>query len=184
MPTTKPHSPTDLLKQYRDKRKSGATPEPFGQHSSFETTSASNSAGLFVVQQHRASHLHFDLRLEMDGVLKSWAVPKGPSANPDDKRFAAHVEDHPIEYADFEGRIPDGNYGAGYVIIWDMGTWRALNDIDDGWRTGKLLFELAGHKLRGRWTLVRMKQRMKQTEPGNEWLLIKERYDWTRPADF
>ncbi len=184
MPTTKPRSPTDLLKQYREKRNSGATPEPFGQRSSLESQSTSNSAGLFVVQQHRASHLHFDLRLEMDGVLKSWAVPKGPSANPADKRFAAHVEDHPIEYADFEGRIPDGNYGAGHVIIWDKGTWRALNDIDDGWRTGKLLFELAGHKLRGRWTLVRMKQRTKQTEPGNEWLLIKERDDWTRPADF
>jgi bifunctional non-homologous end joining protein LigD len=180
MPTTKPRSPTDLLKQYRDKRKSGATPEPFGQRSSFEMPSTSNSTGLFVVQQHRASHLHFDLRLEMDGVLKSWAVPKGPSADPADKRFAAHVEDHPIEYADFEGRIPDGNYGAGSVIVWDAGIWRALNDIDDGWRTGKLLFELAGHKLRGRWTLVRMKPK----QPGNEWLLIKERDAWARPAGF
>ncbi|TDJ25589.1 MAG: DNA ligase D [Gammaproteobacteria bacterium] len=192
MPTRKPRSPTDLLKQYRDKRKSGATPEPFGQRAAAEKPSASGAAGLFVVQQHRASHLHFDLRLEMDGVLKSWAVPKGPSANPADKRFAVHVEDHPIEYADFEGRIPDGNYGAGHVIIWDKGTWRALNDIDDGWRTGKLLFELAGYKLRGRWTLVRMKHRRTErdepggleNEPGNEWLLIKEHDGWTQPADF
>lgn len=181
MPTTKRPSPTDALKPYRDKRRPGATPEPFGADAS---TTRTDHGGLFVVQQHRASHLHFDLRLEMDGVLKSWAVPKGPSADPADKRFAAHVEDHPIEYADFEGRIPDGNYGAGEVIVWDRGTWRDLNKTADGWRNGKLLFELDGHKLKGRWTLVRMGRRRgtKAVDAGNDWLLIKEHDDWARPA--
>ena len=89
------------------------------------------------MQQHRARHLHFDFRLEMDGALRSWAVPKGPSADPADKRFAALVEDHPIEYADFEGAIAPGNYGAGYVIVWDRGTWTPLNDITEGWRKGQ-----------------------------------------------
>lgn len=128
------------------------------------------------MQQHRARHLHFDFRLEMEGTLRSWAVPKGPSANPADKRFAALVEDHPIEYADFEGSIAPGNYGAGYVIVWDRGTWTPLNDIAQGWQQGKLLFELNGHKLHGRWTLVRMKKE-------NEWLLIKERDEQARGPD-
>ena len=135
-----------------------------------------NLGGLFVVQQHRARHLHFDFRLEIDGSLRSWAVPKGPSANPADKRFAALVEDHPMEYADFEGAIAPGNYGAGYVIVWDRGTWTPLNDIAEGWRKGKLLFDLHGHKLHGGWTLVRMKKE-------NEWLLIKERDDQARDAE-
>ena len=129
---------------------------------------------MFVVQQHRARHLHFDVRLEFDGVLRSWAVPKGPSANPADKRFAAHVEDHPLEYADFEGAIAPGNYGAGYVIVWDRGTWTALNDPVEGWDKGKLLFELNGYKLRGRWTLVRLRKTEK------DWLLIKERDEFAR----
>ena len=133
---------------------------------------------MFVVQQHRARHLHFDLRLEFEGVLRSWAVPKGPSANPADKRFAAHVEDHPIEYADFEGAIAPGNYGAGFVIVWDRGTWAALNDPVEGWDKGKLLFELNGYKLRGRWTLVRLRKTEK------DWLLIKERDDYARDEEF
>ncbi len=172
MPSRKAPASSARLTQYRDKRRASSTPEPFGA----ATGGGSSSGGLFVVQQHRARHLHFDFRLEMEGTLRSWAVPKGPSANPADKRFAALVEDHPIEYADFEGSIAPGNYGAGYVIVWDRGTWTALNDIAQGWLQGKLLFELHGHKLHGRWTLVRMR---KETE----WLLIKERDEQARGSD-
>jgi bifunctional non-homologous end joining protein LigD len=123
----------------------------------------------FIVHQHDATRLHFDLRLEMEGVLKSWAVPRGPSADPADKRLAVHVEDHPIEYGDFEGIIPEGNYGAGAVIVWDRGVWVPLEDPITGLQRGKLLFELRGYKLRGVWTLVKIKKSVK------EWLLIKER---------
>src|SRR5512139_2655383 len=172
MPSRKAPVSSARLTRYRDKRRASSTPEPFGA----AATADSSAGGLFVVQQHRARHLHFDFRLEMEGTLRSWAVPKGPSANPADKRFAALVEDHPIEYADFEGSIAPGNYGAGYVIVWDRGTWVPLNDIAQGWQQGKLLFELNGHKLHGRWTLVRMKK-------DNEWLLIKERDEQARGPD-
>jgi bifunctional non-homologous end joining protein LigD len=118
---------------------------------------------------HAARRLHWDLRLEMDGVLKSWAVPKGPSPNRADKRLAVHVEDHPLEYGDFEGIIPEGNYGAGAVIVWDRGRWVPLEDPHEGMRKGKLLFELHGYKLKGKWTLVKLKKGEK------EWLLIKEK---------
>jgi bifunctional non-homologous end joining protein LigD len=118
---------------------------------------------------HAARRLHWDLRLEMDGVLRSWAVPKGPSPNTADKRLAVHVEDHPLEYGDFEGIIPEGNYGAGAVIVWDRGVWIPLEDPHEGLRKGKLLFELRGYKLRGTWTLVKLKKGEK------EWLLIKEK---------
>jgi bifunctional non-homologous end joining protein LigD len=118
---------------------------------------------------HAARRLHWDLRLEMDGVLKSWAVPKGPSPNRADKRLAVHVEDHPLEYGDFEGIIPEGNYGAGAVIVWDRGRWVPLEDPHEGMKKGKLLFELHGYKLKGKWTLVKLKKGEK------EWLLIKEK---------
>jgi len=118
---------------------------------------------------HAARRLHWDLRLEMDGVLRSWAVPKGPSPNRADKRLAVHVEDHPLEYGDFEGIIPEGNYGAGAVIVWDRGRWVPLEDPHDGMQKGKLLFELHGYKLKGKWTLVKLKKGEK------EWLLIKEK---------
>jgi bifunctional non-homologous end joining protein LigD len=121
------------------------------------------------VQQHAARRTHYDFRLEWSGVLKSWAVPKGPSPNPADKRLAVHVEDHPVDYVNFEGIIPPDNYGAGAVIVWDRGQWTALNDIAEGFDKGKLLFELRGHKLRGKWTLVKTRRGK------NEWLLIKER---------
>jgi bifunctional non-homologous end joining protein LigD len=153
----------DALSTYRAKRSADRTPEPFG------TVAAGANAGRFIVHQHAATRLHYDLRLEMDGVLKSWAVPKGPSANPADKRLAVHVEDHPIEYGDFEGIIPEGNYGAGAVIVWDRGTWVPLEDPEVGMAKGKLLFELRGYKLHGVWTLVKIKKGVK------EWLLIKER---------
>jgi len=118
---------------------------------------------------HAARRLHWDLRLEMDGVLRSWAVPKGPSPNCADKRLAVHVEDHPLEYGDFEGIIPEGNYGAGAVIVWDRGRWVPLQDPEEGMRKGKLLFELHGYKLKGKWTLVKLKKGER------EWLLIKEK---------
>ena len=150
------------LETYRKKRKADRTAEPFGG-------AAATGAGLFVVQKHDATRLHYDLRLEIDGVLKSWAVPKGPSPNPAEKRFAVAVEDHPVEYARFEGVIPDGNYGAGAVIVWDRGSWEPVEDIAEGFEKGKLLFRLNGYKLRGRWTLIKTKQGEK------DWLLIKER---------
>jgi bifunctional non-homologous end joining protein LigD len=161
-----PGSKSDPLAPYRAKRSLERTPEPAGSHSSSDTAGA---GGLFVVHKHAARRLHFDLRLEMDGVLRSWAVPKGPSYDMADKRLAVMVEDHPLEYGDFEGRIPDGNYGAGAVIVWDRGRWLPIEDPVAGLEKGKLLFELRGHKLRGLWTLVKLKKGEK------EWLFIKER---------
>lgn len=150
------------LKEYREKRDPERTPEPFGGRRAGE-------ARLFVVQKHAARRLHYDLRLEIDGVLKSWAVPKGPSVRPGERRLAVHVEDHPAEYADFEGVIPAGNYGAGPVIVWDRGWYRPVKDRDplEGLARGKLEVELIGVKLRGRWTLARMAGKDK------EWLLLK-----------
>ncbi|MEM9620195.1 MAG: DNA ligase D [Pseudomonadota bacterium] len=163
------------LADYHRKRDPQRTPEPFGRL----YIPATNR--LFVVQQHAARHLHFDLRLELDGVLKSWAVPKGPSADPGDKRLAMQTEDHPLDYADFEGHIPPGNYGAGQVIVWDRGCYQALEPLQEGFAKGKLLFELQGHKLQGKWTLVRLKSKQSknkeidgQPNSGKEWLLIKE----------
>jgi bifunctional non-homologous end joining protein LigD len=168
MPSSRKRSP-DLLTRYREKRSFEGTPEPAGV-----VTPAPFAGGLFVVHKHAATRLHYDLRLEMEGVLRSWAVPKGPSRNPQDKRLAVHVEDHPLEYGDFEGLIPEGNYGAGAVIVWDRGAWEPLEDPIEGLKKGKLLFNLKGYKLRGRWTLVKIKSR-KRENTGKEWLLIKER---------
>jgi bifunctional non-homologous end joining protein LigD len=152
----------DRLGAYRAKRAVERTPEPAG--------AVDDRGGrLFVVHKHAARQLHFDLRLEMGGVLESWAVPKGPSKNPKDKRLAVKVEDHPLEYGDFESVIPEGNYGAGPMIVWDRGVWVPLTDVAEGFEKGKLLFELRGYKLRGVWTLVKIKKSEK------EWLLIKER---------
>lgn len=162
------------LKTYRDKRNFGATPEPA------EGGQANEQARSFVVQKHWATRLHYDFRLELDGTMKSWAVPKGPSYDPAHKRMAMPTEDHPIAYNRFEGTIPPGNYGAGKVIIWDKGTWIPLGDPRKGLREGKLKFELRGHKLRGHWTLVRMKGR--QDSGKDPWLLIKERDAFVRPA--
>lgn len=150
------------LDTYRAKRRFSETPEPAG-------TIGGGGAPMFVIQKHRARQLHYDLRLEMGGVLKSWAVPQGPCLDPKVRRFAKLTEDHPIEYGSFEGRIPEGNYGAGNVIIWDTGTYVALKDPEQGLADGEIKFRLSGHKLTGGWTLVRLKD-----DPTN-WLLIKER---------
>jgi len=158
----------DSLSTYRAKRAFDRTPEPGG----LAPTAAPKPGGLLIVHMHDATRLHWDLRLEMNGVLMSWAVPKGPSANPADKRLAVRVEDHPLEYGDFEGVIPEGNYGAGTVIVWDRGVWVPLEDPYEGLEKGKLLFELRGYKLRGRWTLIKLKKTPK------EWLLIKERDEY------
>jgi bifunctional non-homologous end joining protein LigD len=157
------HTPdSSRLDAYRAKRSLERTPEPAG-------AVAPESGRLFVVHQHAARRLHFDLRLEMEGVLRSWAVPKGPSYDTAEKRLAVHVEDHPLEYGDFEGLIPKGNYGAGAVIVWDRGRWTPIGDPLEGLSKGKLLFELHGYKLHGTWTLVKIKKSEK------DWLLIKER---------
>ena len=164
MPAKRKPGP-DPLGTYRAKRSLDRTPEPGAR----PATPGASAGGLFVVHMHAARRLHWDLRLEMDGVLRSWAVPKGPSPNRADKRLAVHVEDHPLEYGEFEGIIPEGNYGAGGVIVWDRGRWVPLEDPHDGMQKGKLLFELHGYKLKGKWTLVKLKKGEK------EWLLIKEK---------
>src|SRR5205809_2905702 len=172
MPTRRKPRPEqgggDSLSTYRAKRAFDETPEPGG----LVPQPGPQPGGLFIVHMHDATRLHWDLRLEMDGVLKSWAVPKGPSANLADKRLAVKVEDHPLEYGDFEGIIPEGNYGAGTVIVWDRGVWVPLEDVREGFEKGKLLFELRGYKLRGRWTLIKLKKTEK------EWLLIKKRDEY------
>jgi bifunctional non-homologous end joining protein LigD len=158
----------DRLATYRAKRTASRTPEPFGGR-------VVAGGNVFVVQKHAARRLHWDLRLELDGVLLSWAVPKGPSPNQADKRLAVQTEDHPLEYAEFEGVIPKGEYGAGAMIVWDRGIWKPVEDPHQGLEKGKLLFELHGHKLLGRWTLVRTRQ------AENSWLLIKERDAYMDP---
>ncbi len=158
----------ERLSAYREKRRASRTPEPFGGE-------VVAGGSVFVVQKHAARSLHWDLRLELDGVLLSWAVPKGPSPNQRDKRLAVRTEDHPLEYAEFEGVIPEGEYGAGAMIVWDRGVWVPLEDPARGLEKGKLLFELRGHKLLGRWTLVKTRQAR------DSWLLIKERDAHMRP---
>jgi bifunctional non-homologous end joining protein LigD len=161
------------LQPYFSKHDFAVTSEPQGGKASAGTLS-------FVVQKHAASRLHYDFRLELDGTLKSWAVPKGPSLDPADKRMAVHVEDHPIDYGAFEGIIPRGQYGAGSVIVWDNGSWEPIGDPRAGYRAGKVKFRLHGKKLRGGWTLVRMHGRAgERQEP---WLLLKERDEFARPA--
>lgn len=152
------------LETYRKKRNFSVTPEPQGRR-------APGTGNSFVIQKHDATRLHYDFRLEMDGVLKSWAVTKGPSLIPGEKRLAVHVEDHPLEYGGFEGTIPKGEYGGGTVILWDRGTWSPIGDAHRGYAKGHLDFELHGEKLGGRWHLVRMAG--KPREKRENWLLIK-----------
>jgi bifunctional non-homologous end joining protein LigD len=129
------------LDRYREKRSFANSPEPQGE------LEASPAGNLYVIQKHAASHLHYDLRLELDGVLKSWALPKGPSLDPAQKRLAVHVEDHPVEYGSFEGIIPEGEYGGGTVMLWDRGKWEPLGDPREGYAKGDLKFRLHGEKL-------------------------------------
>jgi bifunctional non-homologous end joining protein LigD len=163
------------LDEYHAKRDFSHTPEPDGG-----TPSAAGTLS-FVVQKHHARALHYDFRLELDGVLMSWAVPKGPSLDPHDKRLAMHVEDHPLDYGGFEGTIPAGEYGAGSVIVWDRGTWEPLGDPHAGMAKGDFKFTLHGEKLRGLWVLVRLKPR--PGERRESWLLIKEKDEFVRPAE-
>jgi bifunctional non-homologous end joining protein LigD len=165
---------TDALAPYRHKRDFGITSEPRGR------IARAGPRLSFVVQKHAATRLHYDFRLELQGTLKSWAIPKGPSLDPADKRMAIHVEDHPLDYASFEGEIAPKQYGAGHVIVWDRGSWEPAGDPQAGYRAGKLKFVLHGEKLRGGWTLVRIHGR--EGERQEPWLLIKERDAEARPA--
>ena len=171
------------LDLYKKKRSFEKTPEPSGKKTS------SSEALRFVIQKHDASRLHYDFRLEMEGVLKSWAVPKGPSMNPEDKRLAMMVEDHPYDYRSFEGTIPKGNYGAGTVIVWDEGTYEPVETIEGGVRKqeksflkqladGNLKFRLNGTKIKGEFALVHIKGREE-----NAWLLIKKKDKYASSAD-
>ncbi len=162
------------LEEYQRKRDFSQTPEP-------PPKVGKGARRRFVVQMHRASRLHYDFRLEMDGVLKSWAVPKGPSLDPADKRLAMQVEDHPVSYFDFEGVIPPGNYGAGTVMVWDVGTWEPQGDAAEMLRKGDLKFRLQGKKLKGDFALIHMKARRPGSK-GTEWLLIKHRDAYDQPG--
>ena len=169
------------LEKYKQKRNFQKTPEPAGSPAAVRKSAAKKSDRFFCVQKHLASHLHYDFRLEHDGVLLSWAVPKGPSLDPGTKRLAMHVEDHPVEYGEFEGVIPEG-YGAGIVMLWDRGTWTPdVDDIDAALKKGDLKFTLDGYKLKGSWVLVRTKG--PSYGEGRSWLLIKHRDDWAGAVD-
>ena len=155
------------LARYRAKRDFEKTAEPSGQKSR-------GSAGQsYLIQKHAASRLHYDFRLELDGVLKSWAVTRGPSLNPADKRLAVHVEDHPLDYGSFEGTIPKGQYGGGTVMLWDAGTWEPDGDPRRGYARGNLTFTLQGKRLKGRWHLVRLRSKRPGDARRDNWLLIK-----------
>ena len=176
-----------VLEKYRQKRNFTSTPEPAGDPQLAAERAKKAAAGdmFFCVQKHLASHLHYDFRLEYNGVLLSWAVPKGPSLDPKTKRLAMHVEDHPIEYGMFEGVIPEG-YGAGIVMLWDYGTWTPENpDVDAALKKGDLKFTLDGFKLKGSWVLVRTGGRWGSSSGSGarSWLLIKHRDDWAGDLD-
>src|SRR6266849_6238047 len=159
------------LTDYKKKRHFDKTPEPGPEKKRTKT------GRLFVVQKHRATQLHYDFRLEVDGVLMSWAVPKGPSLDPSVRRLAMQVEDHPVDYAKFEGMIPEGEYGGGTVMVWDYGTYEPENsdNVGDALRKGELKFSLNGKKLKGSWVLVRTRER--------QWLLMKHRDYYTTEED-
>ena len=169
------------LEKYKEKRNFQKTPEPAGSLETARKAAAKKTDRFFCVQKHLASHLHYDFRLEHNGVLLSWAVPKGPSLDPSTKRLAMQVEDHPIEYGTFEGVIPEG-YGAGIVMLWDLGTWTPEgDDVDAALKKGDLKFTLNGYKLKGSWVLVRTKSPAYAS--GRSWLLIKHKDDWAGPVD-
>ncbi|HAQ36337.1 MAG TPA: ATP-dependent DNA ligase, partial [Alphaproteobacteria bacterium] len=156
----------NLLKEYKAKRDFASTPEPEGKR-------VRRKGRRYLIQKHAATRLHYDFRLELDGVLKSWAVTKGPSLTPSDKRLAVRTEDHPVEYADFEGVIPKG-YGAGTVMLWDRGEWEPTEDPEEGLKKGALKFRLKGERLKGGFALIRMRNKGEKRE---NWLLVKESDD-------
>src|SRR5215207_2548125 len=162
------------LQEYKRKRDFKKTSEPAGRVEKEKGNS-------FVIQKHAATRLHYDFRLEMEGVLRSWAVPKGPSLDPGEKRLAVHVEDHPLDYGGFEGTIPKGQYGGGTVMLWDRGSWEPEGDPGKDYGKGRLTFRLDGEKLHGRWHLVRMRSRA--GERNEQWLLIKSDDEWARAED-
>src|SRR5664279_1400016 len=162
----------DRLKVYRDKRDFKKTAEPAG------AARPSKGGHRYLIQKHAATRLHYDLRLEHNGVLLSWAVTRGPSFDPKDKRLAVHVEDHPLDYGDFEGTIPKGNYGGGTVMLWDEGTWEPVGDVDAGLAKGDLKFILHGERLKGKWVLVQIKHNRDKRSKADNWLLIKERDEY------
>ena len=186
------------LREYRAKRDFKKTPEPSGsprtirarpKRTTSRRTKKKSTGPIFCVQKHLATRLHYDFRLEHNGVLLSWAVPKGPSVNPADKRLAMHVEDHPLDYAEFEGVIPEG-YGMGIVVLWDTGTWKPLvDDVNAALAMGNLKFELDGKKLKGEWALIRTSGRGGSSGNGDHgnvresWLLIKKRDFWSADVD-
>jgi bifunctional non-homologous end joining protein LigD len=174
-------SPQSLLKTYREKRDFTKTAEPSGS----KRPARQARALRFVVQKHDATRLHYDFRLELDGVLKSWAVTRGPSANPADKRLAVRVEDHPLDYGSFEGTIPEGQYGGGTVMLWDEGTWEPIGDPHQGLADGDLKFRLSGKRMKGEWVLVHMHGRDQGTRhgPRENWLLIKHRDAYASETD-
>jgi bifunctional non-homologous end joining protein LigD len=186
-----------VLEKYKQKRNFTSTPEPSGDLEVAASRASKGRSGnglFFCVQKHLASHLHYDFRLEHEGVLLSWAVPKGPSLDPAVKRLAMHVEDHPIEYGEFEGVIPSG-YGAGIVMLWDVGTWTPeSDDVEAALKKGDLKFTLDGYKLKGSWVLVRTRGWGSSSRKGGasdpassdgktSWLLIKHRDDWAGAVD-
>jgi bifunctional non-homologous end joining protein LigD len=173
------------LEKYRQKRDFTKSPEPAGDRS--HKSPAGRTPRFFCVQKHLASHLHYDFRLEHDGVLLSWAVPKGPAIDPTVKRLAMHVEDHPLEYGEFEGVIPSG-YGAGIVMLWDRGTWTPeVDDVDAALAKGDLKMTLDGYKLKGSWVLVRTRGwgggKTGGKDDGRSWLLMKHKDEWAGPID-
>src|SRR5438445_6292489 len=163
------------LELYRKKRDFKTTPEPKGK-----LAKAKKRDLVFVIQKHAATRLHYDFRLELDGVLLSWAVPKGPSLDPKDKRLAVHVEDHPVKYGGFEGTIPKGEYGGGTVMLWDRGTWEPAGDARDMLKRGRLTFTLHGDKLKGKWHLVRTGGLASGEREERTWLLFKGADDEAR----
>jgi bifunctional non-homologous end joining protein LigD len=170
------------LTEYQRKRRFGVTPEPSGEKARASSRKKKKSTLGYVIQKHRATALHYDFRLEWKGVLLSWAVPKGPSLDPSIKRMAMPTEDHPIEYAKFEGIIPEGEYGGGTVMIWDNGTWTPeVDDVDAALKKGELKFSLNGKKLKGSWVLVRLRPRGDEKRAG--WLLIKHRDEYASTKD-
>ena len=169
----------DRLDTYREKRDFTKTAEPAGG----DKSPRKRKGHSYLIQKHEARNLHFDFRLEHEGVLKSWAIPRGPSMDPGDKRLAVRTEDHPLEYGKFEGSIPKGQYGGGTVMLWDEGTWEPIEDADEGFKDGKLKVFIHGKRLQGGFALVRLRSDTGRKQGKENWLLIKEKDEFARPGE-